>query len=435
MPVRTRGPWSLAAQATSGGGRRRVLVTGATGYVGGRLLPVLERRADLAVRCLARRPEFLRPRVADGTEIAAGDVRDARALREALRGVDAAFYLVHSMGEGAAFEDEERHAARTFAEAARACGVRRIVYLGALGAGADLSPHLRSRQEVGEILRASGASTLELRASIVIGSGSLSFEIVRALTDRLPILVAPRWTRVLTQPIAIEDVVAYLGAALDLPGEASEVIEIGGADAVSYGDLMREYARQVGLRRLIVPVPVLTPRLSALWLALVTPVYRRIGRHLIEGLRNPTVVRDSRRPRPLPGRAAARRARGDRAGPAAGGRVDRRTRAGSTRSARAGQLGRGAAPASAGGWSTPAASTYRFRPRPPSSRSSGSGAATAGTPAASSGGCAARSTSSSAASACAAGGPIPRTCAPATRWTSGASRRSSPGGCCASPRR
>jgi uncharacterized protein YbjT (DUF2867 family) len=290
-----------AATPDAAGARRRVLVTGATGYVGGRLLPVLERRADLAVRCLARRPEFLRPRVAAGTEIVAGDVRDPAVLREALRDVDVAFYLVHAMGEGAAFEAEERRAARAFGEAARAARVRRIVYLGGLGSGADLSPHLRSRQEVGEVLRASGVPTLELRASIIIGSGSLSFEIVRALTDRLPVLIAPRWTRVETQPIAIEDVIAYLEAALDLPGEKSEVVEIGGAEAVSYGDLMREYARQVGLRRVIVPVPVLTPRLSALWLALVTPVYRRIGRHLIEGLRNPTVVRDPRAHELFPG--------------------------------------------------------------------------------------------------------------------------------------
>jgi uncharacterized protein YbjT (DUF2867 family) len=262
---------------------------------------VLERRADLAVRCLARRPEFLRPRVAASTEIAPGDVREPAALAAALRGVDTAYYLVHAMGEGPDFAAEERRAARAFAEAARACGVRRIVYLGGLGAGPGLSPHLQSRQEVGEILRASGVPTLELRASIIIGSGSLSFEIVRALVNRLPVLVTPRWTRVRTQPIAIEDVIAYLEAALDLPGEASERIEIGGADVVSYGDLMREYARQVGLRRLLVPVPVLTPRLSSLWLGLVTPVYRRIGRHLIEGLRNPTVVQDARARERFPG--------------------------------------------------------------------------------------------------------------------------------------
>ena len=280
---------------------RRVLLTGATGYVGGRVLPVLERRADVALRCLARRPEFLRPRLAATTLIAPGDVRDPAALRAALAGVDTAYYLVHAMGEGPGFAAEEERAAAAFAEAALACGVRQIVYLGGLGSGPGLSPHLASRQAVGERLRASGVPTLELRASIIIGSGSLSFEIVRALVDRVPVLVTPRWTRVLTQPIAIEDVVAYLLAALDLPAPVNEVIEIGGADVVSYGDLLREYARQVGLRRLLVPVPVLTPRLSSLWLALVTPVYRRIGRHLVEGLRNPTVVRDARALERFPG--------------------------------------------------------------------------------------------------------------------------------------
>jgi len=282
-------------------GRRRVLLTGATGYVGGRLLPLLERRDDVALRCLARRPEFLRPRVAAATEIVPGDVRDPQALRSALDGVDTAFYLVHAMGEGAAFEAEEQRAARAFGEVALGCGVRRIVYLGGLGSGPDLSPHLRSRQEVGVILRGSGVPTLELRASIIIGSGSLSFEIVRALVDRLPVLITPRWTRVETQPIAIEDVIAYLEAALDLQGEVNEVVEIGGADVVSYGDLMREYARQRGLRRWLVPVPALTPWLSSLWLGLVTPVYRRIGRHLIEGLRNPTRVGEPRALKLFPG--------------------------------------------------------------------------------------------------------------------------------------
>jgi uncharacterized protein YbjT (DUF2867 family) len=273
--------------------RPRVLLTGASGYVGGRLLPVLERRG-LALRCLARRPEYLRPRVAASTQVVRGDVRDPEALRAALAGVDVAYYLVHAMGEGGQLLEEERRGARVFAEAAAACGVGRIVYLGGLGEGPGLSPHLASRQEVGEILRRSGVPTLEFRASIIIGSGSLSFEMIRSLVSRLPIMITPRWTRTQTQPIAIEDVVAYLEAALDTPLAGSEIYEIGGADVVSYGDLMRELARQRGLRRRFIEVPVLTPRLSSLWLGLVTPVYRRIGRHLIEGVRNPTVVRDRR---------------------------------------------------------------------------------------------------------------------------------------------
>lgn len=272
--------------------RRRVLLTGATGYVGGRLLPVLEARRDVALRCLARRPEFLRPRVAPGTEVVAGDLRDGEALAAALAGVETAYYLIHSMGEGGEWVAKEREAAETFARAAVSSGVRRIVYLGGLGSGSELSPHLESRRRVGEILRRSGVPTLELRASIVIGSGSLSFELIRALVSKLPVMITPRWTRVPAQPIAIEDVVAYLEAALDAPLETSEVIEIGGASVVSYGELMRELARQRGLRRLLISVPVLSPRLSSLWLGLVTPVYRRIGRHLIEGVRNPSVVRD-----------------------------------------------------------------------------------------------------------------------------------------------
>ncbi len=269
----------------------RVLLTGATGYVGGRLLRALEARGA-HVRCLARRPEFLRPRTAETTEIVAGDALDSRSLGDALRGVDAAYYLVHSMGSTGGFEEQDRRAASTFAAAAREAGVRRLVYLGGLGSGDSLSPHLASRQEVGRILRESGVPTVELRASIVIGSGSFSFEMIRSLVDRLPVLVMPRWTRVLTQPIAIEDVIEYLLEALEIPLPRSMVYEIGGADRTSYRDIMREYARQRGLRRAFLSVPVLTPRLSSLWLGLVTPIYARVGRELIEGVRNETVVRD-----------------------------------------------------------------------------------------------------------------------------------------------
>jgi uncharacterized protein YbjT (DUF2867 family) len=196
------------------------------------------------------------------------------------------------MDAGRSFGQDDRRAAATFSTAARECGVRRIIYLGGLGGGDALSPHLASRQEVGRILRESGIPTIEFRASIVIGPGSLSFELMRALVERLPVMVTPRWTQVRTQPIWIDDVLAYLVGELDRDDPTSRVIEIGGRDVLSYRDLMLEYARQRGLRRLIVPVPVLTPRLSSLWLALVTPVYTRVGRELIEGLRNETVVRD-----------------------------------------------------------------------------------------------------------------------------------------------
>jgi uncharacterized protein YbjT (DUF2867 family) len=267
-----------------------VLLTGATGYVGGRLLPALE-AAGLSVRCLARRPEFLKQRVGSATDVVQGDCLEPSSLDAAMSGVDTAYYMVHSMGSTGDFEDLDRQAAANFGNAAVRAGVRRIIYLGGLGAADEsLSAHLRSRQETGDTLRASGVPVVELRASIVLGSGSLSFELIRALVERLPAMICPRWVQVKAQPIAIEDLVAYLVGALKLEFDGSKVFEIGGADQVSYADIMREYARQRGLRRVFVPVPVLTPKLSSLWLGLTTPVYARVGRKLIEGVRNPTVV-------------------------------------------------------------------------------------------------------------------------------------------------
>ena len=283
-------------------GRGLILLTGATGYVGGRLLRALTDR-DRRVRCLARRPESLTSRVPAGTEVVPGDCLQRETLDPALAGVHTAYYLVHSMAAGTAFEEQDRLAARNFGEAARAAGVRKIVYLGGLGeAGAGLSAHLRSRQETGDVLRsASGVPVVEFRASVVLGSGSLSFELVRSLVERLPVMVCPRWVETKAQPIAIEDLVAYLLTALDLePGEGITV-EIGGADQVTYGDLMREYAAQRGLKRWLIPVPFLTPHLSSLWLGLTTPVYARVGRKLIEGVSNPTVVRDDAARRLFPG--------------------------------------------------------------------------------------------------------------------------------------
>jgi uncharacterized protein YbjT (DUF2867 family) len=275
---------------------KRVLLTGVSGYVGGRLLPRLEQRG-LPVRCLARRPEFLAGRVGPKTEIVQGDVLRPGTLAPALEGVHTAYYMVHSMGSAGSegFEARDRLGAENFARAARASGVRRIVYLGGLGdEEGDLSPHLRSRHEVGRVMRASGVPVIEFRASIVIGSGSLSFEMLRALVERLPVMVTPRWVHVRAQPIAINDLLAYLEAALDLETEESRIYEIGGAERVSYGELMREYARQRQLRRFMIPVPVLTPRLSSLWLGFVTPLYARVGRALIESICHETVVRDDR---------------------------------------------------------------------------------------------------------------------------------------------
>ncbi len=272
--------------------QRLVLLTGATGYVGGRLLKKLE-ALGVTTRCLARHPEHLRGRIEPGVEVVAGDVMDSQSLVAALAGIHTAYYLIHSMGSAGSFEDQDRTGAQNFGQAARAAGVQRIVYLGGLGDEQEsLSPHLRSRHEVGDILRASGVPVIEFRASIILGSGSLSFELIRSLVERLPVMITPRWVRVPAQPIAINDVLSYLIAALDLPHSVSSTYEIGGADQVGYADLMREYARQRGLKRWLIPVPVLTPRLSSLWLGLVTPVFARIGRKLIESIRHSTVVRD-----------------------------------------------------------------------------------------------------------------------------------------------
>lgn len=270
-----------------------ILLTGATGYIGGRLLPALLEKG-YKVRCLARRPEHLKGHVHGNCEVVAADLADANSLGPAMAGVATAFYLVHSMGSEGGFAEQDRRAAENFGRAARSAGVRRIIYLGGLGGDKTLSEHLASRQEVGRILCDLGVPTIELRASIIIGSGSLSFEMVRALVSRLPVMTTPRWVRSLAQPIAGEDVLSYCLAAIEMPGEDSIVYEIAGPDRVSYADLMREYERQVGLNRLIIPVPVLSPGLSSLWLELVTPLYARVGRKLIESVKYDTVVKDDR---------------------------------------------------------------------------------------------------------------------------------------------
>lgn len=288
-----------------------ILLTGATGYIGGRLIRPLE-ATGRPLRLMVREPERLRPtnppysfvpRVAETTEVVRGDMFDPASLREALTGVDTAYYLVHSLGTAATdFYERELTSARNFAEAARATGVRRIIYLGGLGRSDDrLSPHLASRQDVGRLLCEGGAETVEFRASIILGSGSLSFEMIRALVDRLPVLLTPRWVSTPAQPLAVEDVLAYLVAALDVPlTERCTIYEIGGADRVSYGGIMQAYARSQGLRRPMIKLPWLTPRLSSGWLALVTPLYYRVGRHLLEGVRNETVVTSEAAARDFP---------------------------------------------------------------------------------------------------------------------------------------
>jgi uncharacterized protein YbjT (DUF2867 family) len=267
-----------------------ILLTGATGYIGGHLLRSLEDGGH-AVRCLARQPEKVAP-IKLTTEVVAGDCLDEASLDGALTGVRCAYYLVHSMAAGSHFEDRDRRAADNFGRAAARAGLRRIIYLGGLADNtSSLSDHLRSRAETGDALRAGGVPVIEFRASVVIGAGSLSFQMIQALVERLPVMVCPRWVATLTQPIAVDDVLAYLVAALDLPDRRGRIFEIGGPDVVSYGDMMQEYARVRGLHRLLLPVPVLTPHLSGLWLALVTPAQARVGRALVDGLKNATVVR------------------------------------------------------------------------------------------------------------------------------------------------
>jgi len=271
----------------------RILITGATGYVGGRLAARLA-LGPAPLRCMARRPDFLRHRVSADIEVVSGDLLDPETLASAFEDVDTAYYLVHSLGSGADFEAKEEACAHNFQQAAASAGVRRIIYLGGLASEEEsLSPHLRSRQRVGELLREGSADVIEFRASIVIGSGSLSFEMIRSLVERLPIMILPRWVTLAAQPIAIEDLLNYLVAAISLPEEHGDmVLEIGGSDVSSYEGLMREYARQRGLRRMMIRVPFLTPRLSSLWLGLVTPVFASVGRQLIDSIRHATVVTD-----------------------------------------------------------------------------------------------------------------------------------------------
>ena len=265
-----------------------VLLTGATGYVGGRLLLRLQATPDHRVRCITRRPDALADRTGDQTEVFTGDVLDPSSLARAMDGVETAYYLIHSMNAPGNFEALDRAAATNFAVAARQAGVRRIIYLGGLGAGDQLSSHLASRQEVGQILRKSGVRTIEFRASIVIGSGSASFETVRALVESLPVVVTPGCVETAAQPIAIEDVVDYLLAALQY--ESSAIFEIGGRDRVSYAEIIREYARQRGLRRRLARIPLFSPRAARFCLGLLTPRYGRVAGAMVEGLRNETVV-------------------------------------------------------------------------------------------------------------------------------------------------
>jgi uncharacterized protein YbjT (DUF2867 family) len=268
------------------------LVTGATGYIGGRLVPELLAQGH-RVRCAARSPERLRDHPWSGeVEVVRADLTDAGDARRALDGVDVAYYLIHALGSGRDFGATDRRTAETFAAAAKEAGTGRIVYLGGLmpDEAEGVSEHLRSRGEVGQILLSSGVPTAALRAAVVIGSGSVSFEMMRYLTERLPVMVTPRWVRTRIQPIAVRDALRYLAGCAALPPEVNRSFDIGGPEVLTYEEMLRRYASIAGLRpRRIQPIGVLTPRLSSLWVGLVTPVPNGIARPLVDSLRHEVV--------------------------------------------------------------------------------------------------------------------------------------------------
>ena len=266
------------------------LVTGATGYVGGRLIPMLL-EAGFKVRVLVRHPErIVQMPWHDQVEIITGDAHDPQVAAQALANVDVAYYMIHSIGVSGDFEELERQTAQSFADAALASKVGRIVYLGGLANDPHLSPHLRSRAEVGNIFINSGVPTIAFGAAVIIGSGSLSFEMLRYLTERLPAMITPRWVRTRIQPIAIRDVLRYLLLAADLPEGLNRTFDIGGPDILTYEEMMHGYAKVAGLpKRIILPINFLSPGLSSRWIGLVTPVPKSIARPLVDSLKSEVV--------------------------------------------------------------------------------------------------------------------------------------------------
>jgi uncharacterized protein YbjT (DUF2867 family) len=272
---------------------KQVLVTGATGYVGGRLVPRLI-EAGHQVRVMVRDARRLEGRTWQSqVSVFEGDVLRPETLAPAMADIQVVYYLIHSMSDSRDFHDRDMQAARNFAQAAAAAGVQQIVYLGGLGDPDDqLSPHLRSRHQTGDALREAGVPVTELRAAVIVGSGSVSFEMIRYLTERVPVMICPQWVYTRIQPIAVRNVLDYLVAVLNNPDAAGQIIEIGGSEVMTYGEMMLRYAKARGLRRMLLPVPVLTPLLSSYWVHWVTPIPAEIARPLIKGLRNEVVVRD-----------------------------------------------------------------------------------------------------------------------------------------------
>jgi len=270
-----------------------ILVTGATGYIGGRLIPRLLDQGYM-VRVFVRDADRIQGRSwLEHVDVVEGDVLDPETLPPALMGVDAAYYLIHNMSEEEGYRQQEIIAARNFGKAAKQAQVKRIIYLGGLGdPQEDLAPHLRSRQATGEELANHGVPVTEFRAAIIVGSGSMSFEMIRYLTERLPVMICPRWVYQNVQPIAVDDILDYLTAALEKPESLGKVIEVGGQDILSYAEMMKTYARLRDLKRWLIPVPVLTPGLSSHWVHWMTPVPASHTRPLVEGLRNEIVVQD-----------------------------------------------------------------------------------------------------------------------------------------------
>lgn len=279
-------------------GNGTVLITGASGFIGRRLAARLA-ASGYRLRCMVRRAADGLP---DGVETVAGDLLAPLSLGAVMAGIDTVFYLVHSMGGGrAGFERRDREAARNFVAAAERAGVRRVIYLGGLGeTGDDLSEHLRSRLEVAGILRSGSFATTVLRAAVIIGAGGASFEMIRSLVERLPVMITPRWVQTRCQPIAVDDVIAYLAGCLTDERTAGGIFDIGGPEVLTYREMMEHLARIDRRRLFILPVPVLTPRLSSYWVGLITPVSPSVSMPLIEGLKNEVVCRDDGIRRLLP---------------------------------------------------------------------------------------------------------------------------------------